>query len=282
MELLQITTLTNEDYKIKSLKGGDNMFQENQTISIVLQTAISQYLDYIASYPEKIDRTIQQRARIGADILAATTQYSQSALNCFDDLETEPQPLSVFALIRSTIYGFQYLDSLEEIQKEEPHTSVNRVIERSTAAYMKSTLVKELGPIHSSIDNREQWSKLSSFVHIIPAIDKNGGAHFNRVKFSFPRDLSKPSIHAGLPERFTVEAKNCLDWQAKICIGFFLKFRDIYPYFFEFRSTIVTNHFSEYVFSEFRNYLLNLPSGDNTKKSVKFLAQLIFADPKLN
>lgn len=252
------------------------MYQENQTISIVFQTALSQYLDYIASYPERIDREIQQRARIGADILAATTQYSQSALNCFDDEETETQPLSVFALIRSTIYGINYLDSLEEIQKEEAHTSVTRVIDRSTSSYSKSPLVNELGPIHGSIDNREQWTKLSSFVHIIPAIDKHGGAHFNRVKFSFPRDLSKPSIHAGLPEQFTAEAKNCLDWQAKICLGFIINFRKIYPYFFEFRSPLVTEHFNKFVFPEFREYLLGIPQGPETKKSIKILTNKLF------
>ena len=256
------------------------MYQENQTISIVFQTALSQYLDYIASYPEKIDRVIKQRARIGADILAATTQYSQSALNCFDDLETEPQPLSVFALIRSTIYGINYLDCLEEIQKEEAHTSVTRVIDRSTTAYTNSALVKQLGPIHSSIDNREQWSKLSSFVHIIPAIDKHGGAHFNRVKFSMPRDLSRVSVHAGLPEQFTIEAKNCLDWQAKICIGFFLNFRKIYPYFFEFKSSLVTEHFSKYVFPEFREYLLGIPQGEDTKRSIKILTDKLFSSEK--
>ena len=150
--------------------------------------------------------------------MAATTQYSQSALNCFDDEETETQPLSVFALIRSTIYGINYVILLKRYRKRK-HTSVTRIIDRSTSSYSKSPLVNELDPIHGSIDNREQWTKLSSFVHIIPAINKHGGAHFNRVKFSFPRDLSKPNIHAGLPEQFTVETKNCLIGRQKFVLG---------------------------------------------------------------
>ena len=54
------------------------MYQENQTISLVLQTALGQYLDYVASYPERIDRSIQIRARMGADILAYVSVFAIS------------------------------------------------------------------------------------------------------------------------------------------------------------------------------------------------------------
>ena len=252
------------------------MFQENQTISLVLQTALGQYLDYIAAYPERIDRSIQVRARMGADILAAMSQFSQSALNCFDEHETEPQPLSVFALIRSTLYGLQYLDSLEEIESGKEITKITRIISKSSSSYAKSNVVSTLGEIHPQIDDYEQWRRLSEFVHIIPAIDKHGGSNFNRVNFQYPRDLSSPSIHAGLPEQFSVEARRCLDWQAKICVGFLLKFRNIYPYFFNFRSPILSKQFNEEVLHEFREYIQNIPTEENISAVLKNLANALF------
>lgn len=252
------------------------MFRESQTLSLIVQTALGQYLDYVASYHERIKGPIQTRARIGADILAAMTQFSQSALNCFDDEQYEPQPLSVFALIRSTLYGLQYLDSLEEIEKEANISKVTKVISRSSSEYARSSLPNFFGNIHPEIDDYGQWRRLSKFVHIIPAIDKHGGSHFNRVNFNYPRDLSKPSIHAGLPEQFSVEARRCLDWQAKVCLGFLIKFRDFYPYFFNFRSPILSKHFNEEVLSEFHEYILNIPTEENISPVLKNIANALF------
>ena len=213
---------------------------------------------------------------MAADILGAMSQFSQSALNCFDEHETDPQPLSVFALVRSTLYGLQYLDSLEEIESGKKITKITRIISKSSSYYANSNVASQLGEIHPEIDDYEQWGRLSEFVHIIPAIDKHGGSNYDRVKFQYPRDLSSPSIHAGLPEQFSVEARRCLDWQAKVCIGFLLRFRNFYPYFFNFRSPILSKHFNEEVLPEFREYIMNIPTDENISRVLKNLANALF------
>jgi len=220
---------------------------------------LAEYLDHLA-YVEAVSKSTREQARIGADVIAASMQADQIArwsLHGFGDPDHDERPLGVFAMTRSSIYGLHYLDNIKEVhQKSKLNHITAKFLKNSEKRWNKSPFVSQFGLINHDIgEMSERWSELSVRVHIIPTILEFDGIRMrpsHKVDFSFGADLAAPSHHAVLPEYFSDEAKQSLDWRAKIAIASVWNFRAKYSQFFskkalpskvfeELKSTVWSN-----------------------------------------
>ena len=237
---------------------------------------LGEYLSHISSIRDKIASNIREEARIGADVIAASSQYSIAAVESLSGEDTPSIPLPVFALTRSAIYGLLYLDNADLVRKKERLPSPGKFIQQTMYKWSKGNTFG-LGKFDESKDYHDLWSKLSEFVHIIPAIHKGGGAKYSGVNFDFGRDLSKPTKHAGLPEHFDELASECLEWQSLLTLATIAQFRRSHKHFFEFSSTKVQNHLESRVFPDCIQAIQGISSSDQTSKSISRLAKTVFS-----
>ena len=244
-------------------------------VSTSIHLVLGEYLSHIASIKDKIDSDTREQARIGADVIGASSQYSIVAVDAFSDEDTPSAPLPVFALSRSAIYGLLYLDNVDLVRKEENLPSPGRFIQKTMDKWNSGNTFG-IGSFVEDRDYHELWTQMSQFVHIIPAIKKQGGARFSQVKFDFDRDLSKPTRHAGLPEHFDELASECLEWQSLLTIATIYQFRRKHRRLFEFSSTKVQNHLESRVFPDCINSIQNIPCDPENSVSLKKLARRIF------
>lgn len=210
---------------------------------------LGEYLSHISFIKDKIPVNVREEARIGADVIAASSQYSIAAVESLSEEDTPSIPLPVFALTRSAIYGLLYLDNVELVRKKEKLPSPGKFIQQTMDKWRKGNTFG-LGDFDQSKDYHQLWSKLSEFVHIIPAIHKGGGAKYSEVAFDFRRDLSKPTKHAGLPDEFDELAIECLEWHALLVFATLKKFRYSHKNLFTFNSTKVQSHLESTVFPD--------------------------------
>ena len=245
-------------------------------VATSVQLVLGEYLNHIAFIRDKIHTDIREQARIGADVIAASSQYTMAAVDSLSEEDTQSNSLPVFALSRSAIYGLIYLDNVDLVKKGEGLPSPGRYIQSTMDRWNRGNTFG-LGLFDEKRDYHELWSQLSQFVHIIPAIKKQGGARFNQVKFDFGRDLSKPTRHAGLPEEFEELAAECLEWQSLLTIATIVEFRRKHKRFFEFNSTKVQDHLERTVFPDCIQAIRGINSTDQTSKSISKLAKTIFS-----
>jgi hypothetical protein len=246
-------------------------------VATSVQLVLGEYLNHIAFIRDKIHTDIREQARIGADVIAASSQYSIAAIDSLSEEDTPSNSLPVFALSRSALYGQIYLDNVDLVWKGDSIPSPGRYIASTMRRWNNNPLNKWFGSFDEERDYHELWTQLSEFVHIIPAIKKGGGAKFNQVKFDFERDLSKPTRHAGLPDRFEELAGECMEWQALLTIATVYEFRRKHRRFFEFRSTKVQNHLEETVFPDCIQSISGITSSEETAKGIRKLAKSIFS-----
>ncbi len=245
-------------------------------VSTSIHLVLGEYLSHIASIKDKIDSDTREQARIGADVIVASSQYSIAAVDAFSDEDTPSAALPVFALSRSAIYGLLYLDNVDLVRKEEDLPSPGRFIQKTMDKWNRGNTFG-IGRFEEDRDYHELWTQMSQFVHIIPAIKKQGGARFSQVKFEFGRDLSKPTRHAGLPEHFDELALECLEWQSLLTIATIYQFRRKHRRLFEFSSTKVQKHLESRVFPDCIQAIQGISSSDQTSKSISRLAKTIFS-----
>ena len=236
---------------------------------------LGEYLSHISFIKDKIPVNVREEARIGADVIAASSQYSIAAVESLSEEDTPSIPLPVFALTRSAIYGLLYLDNVDLVRRKEKLPSPGKFIQQTMDKWSKGNTFG-IGEFDQSKDYHELWSKLSEFVHIIPAVHKGGGAKYSEVNFDFGRDLSKPTKHAGLPEEFDLMACECLDWTALLSFATMADFRKKNHRFFNFNSTKVQSHLESVVFPDCINSIQNIPCDPENSVSMKKLARRIF------
>ena len=244
-------------------------------VSTSIHLVLGEYLSHIASIKDKIDSDTREQARIGADVIVASSQYSIAAVDAFSDEDTPSAALPVFALSRSAIYGLLYLDNVDLVRKEEDLPSPGRFIQKTMDKWNRGNTFG-MGRFEEDRDYHELWSQMSQFVHIIPAIKKQGGARFSQVKFEFGRDLSKPTRHAGLPEHFDELASECLEWQSLLTIATIYQFRRKHRRLFEFSSTKVQNHLESRVFPDCIDSILGIPLSNEDAIKLRKFARSIF------
>ena len=256
----------------------DISFQSATVNSISATSALmvlGEYLNHISFIKDKIPVNVREEARIGADVIAASSQYLIAAVESLSDEDTPSIPLPVFALTRSAIYGLLYLDNVDLVRKKEKLPSPGKFIQQTMDKWSKGVTFG-LGQFEQSKDYHELWSKLSEFVHIIPVMHKGGGAKYSEVNFDFERDLSKPTKHAGLPEEFDKMACECLDWTTLLSFATMTDFRRKNHRFFNFNSTKVQSHLESVVFPDCINSIQYIPSDPENSVPMKKLARSIF------
>jgi hypothetical protein len=241
-----------------------------------VQLVLGEYLNHIAFIRDKIHTDIREQARIGADVIAASSQYSIAAIDSLSEEDTPSNSLPVFALSRSAVYGLIYLDNVDLVRQGERLPSPGKFIASTMKRWNNGPLHKWFGRFDEQKDYHELWTQLSEFVHIIPAIKKEGGAKFSQVKFDFERDLSKPTRHAGMPERFDEMASECLDWTALLTLATIVEFRKNNRRFFEFNSTKVQSHLEKVVFPDCIDSIVNIPCKSEQLVGMKKLSKNIF------
>ena len=242
-----------------------------------VQLVLGEYLNHIAFIRDKIHTDIREQARIGADVIAASSQYTMAAVDSLSEEDTPSNSLPVFALSRSAIYGLIYLDNVDLVKKGEGIPSPGRYIQSTMDRWNRGNTFG-LGLFDEERDYHELWTQLSQFVHIIPAIKKQGGARFNQVKFDFGRDLSKPTRHAGLPEEFEELAAECLEWQSLLTIATIVEFRRKHKRFFEFNSTKVQEHLERVVFPGCIEAISQIPCSESDQQGNRRLTKHIFSN----
>ena len=257
---------------------------ESQTEKVLLNSmsstsalmVLGEYLSHISFIKEKIPIEVREEARIGADVIAASSQYLHAAVDSLSSEDSSPLPLPVFGLTRSSIYGLLYLDNVDLVRKKERLPSTGRFIQRTMDRWNNGSRYG-FSKFDTDRDYHELWTQLSHFVHIIPAIKKEGGAKFNEVNFEFLRDLSKPTRHAGLPDQFDVLASECLEWQSMLTLATILRFREKHNHLFEFSSTKLQDHINGRVFPDCVDSIRSIPGPDATTEGLSRLAKSIFS-----
>ena len=245
--------------------------------SVSVAMVLGEYLNHIAYIKDKLPSQLREEARIGADVIAASSQYTIAAVDSLSDEETPSNALPVFALSRSAVYGLIYLDNVDLVRQGERLPSPGKFIASTMKRWNNGPLHKWFGRFDEQKDYHELWTQLSEFVHIIPAIKKEGGAKFSQVKFDFERDLSKPTKHAGMPERFDDMASECLDWTALLTLATIVEFRKKNQRFFEFNSTKVQSHLEKVVFPDCIDSIVNIPCKPEQLDGMKKLSKKIFS-----
>ena len=237
---------------------------------------LGEYLGHISFIKDKLPIDIREEARIGADVIAASSQYSIVAAESLSIEDTPSAPLPVFALVRSAIYGLIYLDNVDLVRRKEKLPSPGKFIQKTMEGWNKGNTFG-LGVFDHTRNYHDLWNKLSEFVHIIPKIHKGGGAKYNEVNFDFGRDLSRPTKHAGLPEEFDSLAIECLEWHSLLIFATLRRFRDSQLKLFQFNSTKVQSHLEEVVFPDcVKSISGTSPSKEKSVKLRKF-GRTIFA-----
>ncbi len=107
--------------------------------SVSVAMVLGEYLNHIAYIKDKLPSQLREEARIGADVIAASSQYTIAAVDSLSDEETPSNALPVFALSRSAVYGLIYLDNVDLVRQGErlpraldstqricPHNSCNK------------------------------------------------------------------------------------------------------------------------------------------------------------
>jgi hypothetical protein len=238
---------------------------------------LGEYLNHIAFIKDKIHSDIREQARIGADVIAASSQYAVAAFESISDEDSPSIPLPVFALSRSSIYGLIYLDNVDLVRKGEKLPSPGAYIQKTMDRWNRGNTFG-LGIFDEKTDYHKIWSELSEFVHIIPAIKVEGGAFYgSRVQFKFGRDLSKPTSHAGLPESFNAKAQECIEWQARLTMATISDFRRKHRRLFEFSSTKVQSHLENVVFPDCIATISSIECPPELQNSITRLAKQLFA-----
>ena len=245
--------------------------------SVSTAMVLGEYLNHIAYIKDKLPSQLREEARIGADVIAASSQYTIAAVDSLSDEDTPSNALPVFALSRSAVYGLIYLDNVDLVRQGERLPSPGKFIANTMKKWNNGPLHKWFGSFDEQKDYHELWTQLSEFVHIIPAIKKEGGAKFSQVKFDFERDLSKPTRHAGMPERFDEMASECLDWTALLTLATIVEFRKKNRRFFEFNSTKVQSHLEKVVFPDCIETVSGIISSEENSKGFRKLAKSIFS-----
>ena len=236
---------------------------------------LGEYLNHISFIKDKIPMNIREEARIGADVIAASSQYSIAAVESINEEDSPSLSLPVFALIRSAIYGLLYLDNVDLVRRKEKLPSPGRFIQITMNKWNEGNTFG-LGLFDEDTDYHELWGKLSEFVHIIPAINKGGGAKYSEVAFDFRRDLSEPTKHAGLPDEFDKLAIECLEWHALLVFATMKKFRESHTKLFNFNSAKVQSHLENTVFPDCITSLTHIFSSLKLHKSARNFPKEIF------
>ena len=236
---------------------------------------LGEYLSHISFIKDKIPVNVREEARIGADVIAASSQYSIAAVESLSEEDTPSTPLPVFALTRSAIYGLLYLNNVDLVRRKEKIPSTGRFIQQTMDNWSKGNTFG-LGEFDQSKDYHELWSKLSEFVHIIPKIHKGGGAKYSEVNFDFGRDLSKPTKHAGLPEEFDMLAIECLEWHSLLVFATLKRFRNTQSKFFKFNSTKVQSHLKNTVFPDCIDSISGIPRSNEDAIKLRKFGRSIF------
>ena len=248
---------------------------ELHSVALSSQLILGEYLNHIAFIKDMIPSEIRELARIGADVIAASSQYTLTAIESLEKSEVA-RPLPVFALVRSSIYGMIYLENIDLVREKKKVPSPGKYIQKSIDTWNNENISDIFGKFDISKDYHSLWSQLSEFVHIIPAIKDNGGAHFGQVKFDYKRDLSIPSRHAGLPEQFEDLAKDCITWLSLLSLSTLIRFRKNHPQLFKFRSDKVQNHLENIVFPDCISSIKNMPVSKEMIPGLRILSNKIF------
>jgi len=248
---------------------------ELHSIALSSQLILGEYLNHIAFIKDKIPSEIRELARIGADVIAASSQYYLSAIESLENPESS-RPLPVFALVRSSVYGMIFLENLDLVREQKKLPSPGHYIDNCIKRWNSSSESNNFGKFDLSKDHNSLWNQLSEFVHIIPAIKESGGAHFNKVRFDYQRDLSQPSRHAGLPENFETLATECMEWQSLLALSTFSNFKNNYPQLFNFRSDKVMRHLTKIVFPDCKSSIRTIPASDQHKLGLKIISNKLF------
>jgi len=238
---------------------------------------LGEYLNHIAYIKDKLPSQLREEARIAADVIVASSQYTIAAVDSLSDEDTPSNALPVFALSRSAVYGLLYLDNVDLVRQGERLPSPGKFIAGTMKRWNNNPLNKFFGRFDEKKDYHNLWTQLSEFVHIIPAIKNEGGAVFSQVKFDFERDLSKPSRHAGLPERFDKMASECIEWMALLTLATIVDFRKKNRRFFEYKSSKVQTHLESLVFPDCIDLIVNIPCDSEQLLGMKKLSKNIFS-----
>lgn len=250
---------------------------ELHSVAISSQLILGEYLSHIAFIKDKIPPEIRELARIGADVIAAASQYTLSAIESLEKSDSS-RPLPVFALVRSSIYGMLFLENIDLVREQNKLPSPGRYIDSSMKRWNQSSESRNFGKFDLSKDYNSLWARLSEFVHIIPAIREEGGAHFNKVKFDYRRDLSQPSRHAGLPESFEKLATEYMTWHSLLILSTISNFRKSHPQLFNFRSEKVQQHLTKIVFPDCKSSIRGIPSTDEQRPGLKIISDKLFTN----
>ena len=98
---------------------------------------LGEYLGHISFIKDKLPIDIREEARIGADVIAASSQYSIVAAESLSIEDTPSAPLPVFALVRSAIYGLIYLDNVDLVRRKEKLPSPGKFIQKTMEGWPK-------------------------------------------------------------------------------------------------------------------------------------------------
>ena len=230
-------------------------------LSFVADSALlvlGEYLHHLSSIREQLPSDVREEARIGADVIAASTQYSAAAREGLDQKPDEIRPLPVFAMVRSAIYGLIFLENVDLVRAKKEIPSPGSFVGGAIKRWESSKMGDSLGSFEPGTDHHQRWTDLSQYVHIIPAIKKEGGVSYS-VDFQSSWDSSRRSRHAGLPETFNQEAISCLEWQARLSLSTMFGFRERHPRLFEFKGEKIRRHIEENAFPLCIEMVLGIP-----------------------
>jgi hypothetical protein len=148
-------------------------------LSFVADSALlvlGEYLHHLSSIREQLPSDIREEARIGADVIVASTQYSAAAREGLDQSSDEVRPLPVFAMVRSAIYGLIFLENVDYVRAKKEIPSPGRFVSRSVKRWEREKIGDSFGTFESNVDHHKRWADLSQYVHSIPEIKKEGGS----------------------------------------------------------------------------------------------------------
>ena len=160
---------------------------------------LGEYLNHIAYIKDKLPSQLREEARIGADVIAASSQYTIAAVDSLSDEDTPSNALPVFALSRSAVYGLIYLDNVDLVRQGERLPSPGKFIANTMKKWNNGRLHKWFGSFDEQKDYHELWTQLSEFVHIIPAIKKSKYANLYAVASRSGKNLAKYAKKRDIP-----------------------------------------------------------------------------------
>ena len=236
---------------------------------------LGEYLHHLTSIKEELPADIRDEARIGADVIAASTQYSSAARDGLNPDSGDIRPLPVFAMVRSAIYGLMFLENVDIVRMKKDMPSAGRFVSDSVKRWESKGLGDSFGDFGQGEEHHERWRKLSQYVHIIPALKKEGGVSYS-VDFQSSWDSSRRSRHAGLPERFEEEAMECLEWQARLSISTLFGFREKFPGFFDFKKDRISSHIKNNAFPLCIEMISSIPG--ISKNKANRISRSLFLD----